>query len=115
VGFPIETSNKESSQVNQPARPYVRQFENPRRPRKIQDPQIILEGELHQGTKAEVIIFKLRLLRLIELTFVVTVPVEGETRAPVYCRFKMLLDQADPPGSVVVGAGAPVEPLVASR
>jgi hypothetical protein len=100
--------------VNQPtARPYVRSFDN--RPRKIQDPQIILEGQLHQGQKAEVIIFKVRLLRLIELTFVVTIPAEGETRAPVYCRFKMLLDQADAPGSVIIGNGAPDAPLTATR
>lgn len=65
-------------------------------------PQIIVEGILRKSRKAEVITFKLRLLRLIELTFIVTVPREGATRAPVYIRFFVDRSKEDRPGTVII-------------
>jgi hypothetical protein len=56
------------------------------------DPQIIVEGEYKQLEKSDVIVFQLN-LALIQLCFIVTVPPEGETRAPVYVKFRIRLAQ----------------------
>jgi hypothetical protein len=57
---------------------------------------------LRRALKSDVITFKLRLLRLCELSFVVTIPEEGKTRAPVYVRFFIDRSAEDRPGSVVI-------------
>lgn len=72
------------------------------RPAGYRLPQIIVEGVLRRGKHAEVITFKIRLLRLCELSFVVTIPEEGKTRAPVYVRFFIDRSAEDRPGSVVI-------------
>lgn len=73
------------------------------RPLGFQLPQIVVEGILRKTKKSSVITFKLRVLRLLELTFLVTVPQENKTRAPVYVRFYVDRSQEDRPGTVVVG------------
>jgi hypothetical protein len=55
---------------------------------KTDDPQIIVTGELKEGAKSDLIVFSLR-LALFELVCIVNIPPEGETRAPVYCKFKV--------------------------
>jgi len=69
--------------------------------KKTFDPQIIVEGNLKHGPTSDIIVFKLRLL-IIDLTCVVTVPPEGETKAPVYVKFRIDYSQNQPPGSVVI-------------
>ena len=69
--------------------------------RKTFDPQIILEGNLRQGAKADVIVFKLRIL-IVDVTCVVTIPPDGETKAPVYVKFRIDYSQNQPPGSVII-------------
>ena len=70
------------------------------RPAGFRLPQIVLEGVLRRSKHADVITFNVRLLRLVELTFIVTVPEEGKTRAPVYVRFFIDKASQDAPGSV---------------
>ena len=72
------------------------------RPRGHELPQIILEGVLRRSLRADIITFKCRLLGLVELSFIVTVPEEGTTRAPVYVRFFIDRSQEDRPGSRVI-------------
>lgn len=72
----------------------------PRKPFGHQLPQIVTEGTLRHSLKSDVITFKLRLLRLVELTFLVVIPREGSTKAPVICRFYLDESQQDVPGSV---------------
>jgi len=72
------------------------------RPAGFRLPQIIVEGVLRRALKSDVITFKIRLLRLCELSFVVTIPEEGKTRAPVYVRFYLDRSQEDRPGSIVI-------------
>jgi len=79
-----------------------REKESPRRPIGFRLPQIVVEGILRKSKRADIITFKLRLLRLIELTFIVTIPEEGKVRAPVYIRMFVDRSQEDPPGSVVI-------------
>ena len=69
--------------------------------RKVFDPQIIVEGNLRQGPQSDVIVFRLRLL-IVDLTCVVTIPPDGETKAPVYVKFKIHRSQNQPPGSRVI-------------
>ena len=69
-------------------------------PKKF-DPQIIVEGNLKHGPTSDIIIFKLRLL-IVDLTCVVTIPPDGETKAPVYVKFRIDYSQNQPPGSVVI-------------
>ena len=72
------------------------------RPPGFQLPQIIVEGVLRRSRKADLITFKLRLLRLVELTFIVTIPEEGRTKAPVYVRMWIDRSQEDKPGTVTI-------------
>jgi hypothetical protein len=72
-------------------------------PQGFRLPQIIVEGVLRRSLKADIITFKLRLLRLIELSFVVTVPAQGKTKAPVYVRFWVDRSQEDKPGTISIG------------
>lgn len=65
-------------------------------------PQIITEGVLRRGLKSNVITFKLRVLRLIELSFVVALPEQGKTRVPIYVRFFIDRSQEDKPGTVLI-------------
>ena len=65
-------------------------------------PQIIIEGVLRRSRKADLITFKLRLLRLVELTFIVTIPEEGRTKAPVYVRMWVDRSQEDKHGTVTI-------------
>jgi hypothetical protein len=69
--------------------------------KKIIDPQIIVEGNLRQGPRADVIVFRLRIM-IVDITCVVTVPPDGETKAPVYVKFRIDTSQSQAPGSVVI-------------
>lgn len=73
-----------------------------RRPRKRNDPQIIVEGRLKNGPVSDCITFRMKVL-IVELTFIVTIPPEGETKCPVYVKFRIDWTQNQPPGSVVIG------------
>jgi hypothetical protein len=53
------------------------------------DPQITLEGVFKHGPQSDIITFSLRFL-LFELAFIVVIPEEHETRAPVYLKCKLL-------------------------
>lgn len=53
------------------------------------DPQVTLEGTLKEGPKADIIVFTFWFL-LLRMSFIVTVPREGETKAPVYIRFRFM-------------------------
>jgi hypothetical protein len=75
----------------------------PGRPPGFQLPQIVVEGVLRKSRKSDVITFKLRVLRLIELTFLVTIHQGGKTKAPVYVRMWIDRSREDKPGSIVVG------------
>jgi len=79
---------------------------HPRRKFKTNDPQIIVQGELKAGEKADLIVFTIP-LALIELVCIVTIPPEGETRAPVYVKFKVQRPARQPqtstPGYTVDG------------
>jgi len=57
---------------------------------------------LRHSFKADVITFSLNILRVLNLTFIVTVPSENSDKAPVYVRFSLDESAQDPPGSVVV-------------
>jgi hypothetical protein len=72
------------------------------RSKGFKDPQIVVEGILRKALNSSVITFQLRVLRLIELTFLVTLPKEGSTRSPVYVRFRLDRAAEDPPGSIVI-------------
>lgn len=65
-------------------------------------PQIVTEGVLRRGKNSDLITFSLRILRVIDLTFLVVLPEEGKTKAPVFVRFFLDRSQEDAPGSVVV-------------
>ena len=67
-----------------------------------QQPQIIVEGTLRKALKADIVTFKLRLLRVIELSFLVTIPAEGTSRAPVYIRMALDKTAGDKPGSRII-------------
>ena len=69
-------------------------------PKKF-DPQIIVEGNLRHGPTADVIVFKLRIL-IVDVTCVVTIPPDKETKAPVYVKFRIDYSQNQPPGSVII-------------
>jgi hypothetical protein len=64
-----------------------------------QQPQIIVEGRLRKALKSDVITFRLRVLRVIELSFIVAVPFEGMNTAPVFIRFGLDKSQGDKPGT----------------
>jgi hypothetical protein len=66
-------------------------------------PQIILEGVLRRSLKSDVITFRVTLLRIIELTFLVVLPEEGRTKAPVFMRAFVNPAAGDKPGSIVIG------------
>jgi hypothetical protein len=66
------------------------------------EPQIITEGVLHRSARSDVITFKLRVLRIVELSFIVPIPRGGRGRVPVYVRFYLDKSQEDKPGSVVI-------------
>ena len=73
------------------------------RPPRHRWPQIILEGVLRRSREVDVITFTLPpILRLFEVSVVVTLPRDGKTKAPVYVRFFLNKDAGDPPGSVVI-------------
>ena len=72
------------------------------RPLGFRLPQIVVEGVLRHGKKADVITFSYRIFRIVELSFVVTIPSEGHTKAPVYIRAWIDRNAEDKPGSVVV-------------
>ena len=57
---------------------------------------------LRRGKNSDLITFKIRILRVLELTFLVVLPEEGKTKAPVFVRFFLDRTQEDPPGSIVV-------------
>lgn len=53
-----------------------------------QDPQITIEGRFKRGEKADTITFHYRMNEIYELVCIVTVPPEGDERAPVYVKHK---------------------------
>jgi hypothetical protein len=55
---------------------------------KTNDPQCVVTGHLKQGKQGELICFTVR-LAFFELAVIVNIPAEGETSAPVYCKFKV--------------------------
>lgn len=71
------------------------------RPPGHQLAQIVVEGVLRKTRKADIITFSLRLW-LIDLTFLVTLPEEGKTKAPVYVRFWIDRSREDKPGTVII-------------
>jgi|HubBroStandDraft_6_1064221.scaffolds.fasta_scaffold22206_6 hypothetical protein len=71
------------------------------KPFKKFDPQIIVEGQLRNGQNSDFICFSLKLL-IVDLKFIVTIPEEGSTVAPVYVKFRIDWNQANPPGSVQI-------------
>lgn len=71
-----------------------------------QQPQIIVEGRLRKALKSDIITFKLRLLRVIELSFIVAVPYAGVSTAPVYVRFSLDNSKGDKPGTAPLIEGA---------
>lgn len=73
-----------------------------RRPYGHELPQIVTEGTLRHALKSDVITFRMQLFRIIELTFLVTVPKEGSSRAPVYIRAFVDGAKGDPPGTVSI-------------
>lgn len=87
----------ESSSLESDERP-----REPQRPMGFRLPQIIVEGILRRSRRADIITFHLTLLRIIELTFIVTIPEEGKTRAPVYVRMFVNKNRGDAPGTVVI-------------
>ena len=70
-------------------------------PKKAFDPQIIVEGTLKQGPNSDFIMFRVSLL-IVDLTFIVTLPPEGKTKAPVYVKFRIDYSKNQPPGSVLI-------------
>ena len=72
------------------------------RPASFRLPQIIVEGVLRRSLKSEVITFKLHFLKIVEVTFIVTIPEKGRTRAPVYVRCWVDRSRENPPGSIVI-------------
>jgi hypothetical protein len=52
------------------------------------DPQIVLEGRFKRGENADTITCNYRMNEIYELVIIVTVPPEGDTRAPVYIKHK---------------------------
>lgn len=56
--------------------------------RNHRDPSITLEGEYKQLEKSDIIVFELPLFGLGRLAFIVTVPPEGSTKAPVYVKLR---------------------------
>lgn len=61
---------------------------NEPRIKKGTDPQIVVQGHLKSGENSDIIVFSIP-LALFEIVCIVTIPSEGETRAPVYCKFKV--------------------------
>lgn len=61
---------------------------------KTNDPQVTVTGFLKEGQHGELICFNLR-LAFFELACIVNIPAEGETRAPVYCKFKIAQPRND--------------------
>jgi hypothetical protein len=74
----------------------------PRKPYGHQLPQIVTEGTLRHSLKSDVITFKLRLLRLIELTFLVVLPREGSVKSPVFVRMYVDPTRQDLPGTTII-------------
>ena len=72
------------------------------RPPGFKLPQIVVEGIRRHSRHTDVITFHLKVLRVIELRFLVCIPPAGRTKAPVYVRFFLDKDAGDPPGSVVI-------------
>lgn len=60
----------------------------PRRKFKTNDPQLTVEGQLKPGEHTDLIIFTIP-LAFFEIVCIVNIPPEGETAAPVYCKFKI--------------------------
>jgi hypothetical protein len=56
--------------------------------RNYRDPSVTLEGEYKQLERSDIIVFELSLFGLGRLAFIVTVPPEGQTRAPVYVKLR---------------------------
>ena len=54
------------------------------------EPQFTLTGTLKNSDKSDIITFKLQLLGVIELVFIVAVPEEDKKEAPVYVKVKRL-------------------------
>ena len=70
-------------------------------PKKYSDPQIIVEGTLKEGERSDYITFRLRFL-IVDLVLIVTIPEEGQTKAPVYVKFKIDKTQSQPPNSIYI-------------
>jgi len=60
----------------------------PRRKFKTNDPQLTVEGQLKAGEHTDLIVFTIP-LAFFEIVCIVNIPPEGETTAPVYCKFKV--------------------------
>jgi hypothetical protein len=76
---------------------------------KSSDPQLTVEGELKHGEYTDLIVFTIPLV-FFEIVCIVNIPLEGETRAPVYCKFKV-----NPRGAPFVLASAPRRVDVSQR
>jgi len=61
---------------------------------KTNDPQTIVTGHLKEGNGGELITFSVR-LGFFELVCIVNIPADGETRAPVYCKYKISAPRLD--------------------
>jgi hypothetical protein len=73
------------------------------RPAGHQLPQRKFEGILRKTQRSAIITFELTVFRLVKLKFLVVVPEEGQTRAPVYVRFWVDPEQGDAPGATMEG------------
>jgi hypothetical protein len=67
--------------------------------RKDIDPQLIFEGTLKEGPKSDYITFRWRIFPLVDLIFIVTLPNEGSTTAPVYMKTKIVWSGNMSPGT----------------
>lgn len=56
--------------------------------KKTDDPQMTVEGTFKQGEKSDIIVFSVP-LALFEIVCIVNIPNEGQTKAPVYLKFKV--------------------------
>ncbi len=75
------------------------------KPRGHELPQIVCTGTVRRSLKSCLVTFRLRLFRVVELTFLVPFPRDGSPRVPVYVRFWVDAAAGDRPGTV------PLEPV----
>jgi hypothetical protein len=57
---------------------------------KQREPQIRVEGEFQQLENSDIIVFEFKLMDVLLVTCLVTVPPEGQTRAPVYIKPRVI-------------------------